>query len=175
MSSVLELYLSACLTGACAFFFTPHEMDPSAAVFPSKRGWRRAPDFEIWFLSRARSQLSESDALDTVALQPQTAATPPPENQRVHLELCFYWSTLHNKSSVRHVWPTDHDRPVLVCSPEPVFVFVFVFVLGELPGRLEAAEPARPGGAAGAGSAGSPQPWLLGRPALLPSLCLISD
>lgn len=33
---------------------------------------------------------------------------------------------------MHHVWPIDHDRPVLVCSSEPVFEFV----LGELPDRL---------------------------------------
>lgn len=40
--------------------------------------------------------------------------------------------TIHKRSSVRHVWPMAHDRPVLVCSSEPVFEFV----LGEVPGRL---------------------------------------
>lgn len=76
------------LTSAGAFF-TPYETDTSAAVFPLKRGCKRAPEFDIWFLPKARSQLSplcgpELDTLDTVALQPQTAEILLPENQHIY-------------------------------------------------------------------------------------------
>lgn len=104
-------------------------------MFPSKGGRRRAPEREIWFPSKARSQLSPLCAaeLNTVAPQPQTAAIPLPENQHIYLRLCVSCSSSQESGQQWAFYASRvADRSALACSSEPVFEFV----LGEVPDRL---------------------------------------
>lgn len=118
------------------------------------------PQLDICFPPTVRSRLSplcgpELDTLDTVALQPQTAAVLPAETPARPFSTVFLSVLLAGRRSPTGLERTTWGRwmpmgRVLVCSSEPVFDFV----LGGASRQIsqaggEAAEPARPGGPAG--------------------------
>lgn len=136
------VFQDVCLGGACishwCVLFIHLEMDISAALLPSKGGFRKPRSTIFGFTPKhAHSYHLCADqkwvlhTLLTWALKSQWFYLPASLLKTVFIGLPRR-KTINNRSSLDLVWLIDQDWLVLVCSSEPVFEFV----LGRDPGRL---------------------------------------